>query len=500
MTRRASAIAIGLLTLVTATLGSLLSGPAANAATGQPANRTGLSAVVSADCTNGRLQLALDNRSPDQVAVTVNWLGSPNPPRTVTLASGDTELMSWTARPGTWYTLLITASDGFRRIRQGKYGCGLRRGMPQMNATTLLTTETPIAGLNGPAGTYTGTVASLRIPALATTNDGTLLATVDARVSSTGDLPNNIQIVLQRSTDNGVRWSPPRIVHHAATIAEGTGDSSLLVDRATDRIFLFYNYAPPGIGFRSPPSGSNSANDPKSLHVQYIYSDDDGLSWSDPVELNPSIKDPTWGSLFTSSGHGIQLAGGRLLQPLVYRDAAGVTHAADIYSDDDGATWHTGGSAGTNVSESKAIQLGSGAVLQNMRANAPGFRYLSVSHDDGTTFGPMWTSALIDPSCNADELSYLRPTDVDPVTGTPVTTDTALFSNSADRAARINLTVRLSHDGGASWSHSALLAPGQAGYSTMTVLSDGSVGDLYEVGATGGIVFDRFTLDWVYSA
>ncbi len=35
--------------------------------------------------------------------------------------------------------------------------------------------------------------------------------------------------------------------------------------------------------------------------------------------------------------------------------------------------------------------------------------------------------------------------------------------------------------------------------STMAVLADGSVGDLYEIGATGGIVFSRFTLPWLES-
>lgn len=30
----------------------------------------------------------------------------------------------------------------------------------------------------------------------------------------------------------------------------------------------------------------------------------------------------------------------------------------------------------------------------------------------------------------------------------------------------------------------------------MAVLADGSVGDLYEIGDTGGIVFTRFTLPW----
>ncbi|MFD4338048.1 hypothetical protein ACFWPP_12800 [Streptomyces anulatus] len=30
----------------------------------------------------------------------------------------------------------------------------------------------------------------------------------------------------------------------------------------------------------------------------------------------------------------------------------------------------------------------------------------------------------------------------------------------------------------------------------MAVLNDGTIGTLYEIGATGGIVYSSFTLDW----
>src|SRR5690606_41677201 len=82
----------------------------------------------------------------------------------------------------------------------------------------------------------------------------------------------------------------------------------------------------PGISFWSGASGSNSGDDPNSLHIQYIKSTDHGATWSDPVELNPSVKDPSWQQLYASSGHGIQTSSGRLVQPIVYRDDAGVSH------------------------------------------------------------------------------------------------------------------------------------------------------------------------------
>ncbi|TDC44941.1 exo-alpha-sialidase [Actinomadura sp. KC345] len=99
-------------------------------------------------------------------------------------------------------------------------------------------------------------------------------------------------------------------------------------------------------------------------------------------------------------------------------------HASNIYSDDNGATWHNGTSAATGVNESKAVQRSTG---------------------------------------------------------------------------RNDLTVRVSRDDGASRPEAALLKPGAAGYSTMAVLADGSVGDLYEIGDTGGTVFTRFALPSIES-
>ena len=461
------------------------------------ADSTGMSATVSDDCTNGRVQVILNNQTTASQTFTTVWPGAGSWVRTI--AAGGNALLYFTRAAGTAYTFTTTTPTGFSNTQSGTVGCGLATGTPQMDQTQLISTSTVIQGLNSAGGTsYNGTVASVRIPSMAVTNDGTVIAVADARVSSSADLPNNIQLAMTRSTDGGNTWTAPSIVVHAPSTTEGTGDSSLLVDRTvgTDgRVFLFYNYGPPGIGFNSAASGSNSTTDTGSLHIEYVTSDDDGVTWSAPVDLNPEVKNPTWGSLFASSGHGIQLASGRLVQPIVYRDSAGTDHAADIYSDNDGATWQTGGSAGTNVNESKAIQRSTGAVTQDMRSNAGATRYDAQSTDGGVTFGAMATNGLPDPGCNGDEISYLLPT-----AGDPATTATALFSNNDSTSARSNLTVRLSTDDGASWPNSALLVPGTAGYSTTAVLADGSVGDLYEVGDTGGIFFDRFTTSWLQNA
>ncbi|MET8231240.1 exo-alpha-sialidase [Micromonospora sp. NPDC005298] len=464
---------------------------------------TGMSAVASYDCTAGRLQLALENRTTTARDFTVTWAGRTGSPWIRTIAASGNYLHYWTVGAGTAYTLRVTA-PGFDTTVRGTTACGLAAGTPQMNTTAVLTTQSVIRNLNGANGRYDGTAASVRIPGMAVTNNGTVIAVADARINGSYDLgggTNNIQIAMTRSTDGGRTFDQPRIIHAPATISEGAGDPSLLVDRRTGTVYCFYTYSPrPGISFWSGSSGLNTANDPNSLHLQYITSRDNGATWSAPVELNPTIKVASWQQAFFSSGHGIQTSTGRLIQPFVYRDAAGLTQTANVYSDDNGVTWRRGGPAGGNINESKAVERGTGAIVQNMRHNSTRSRFYSTSTDGAVTFGPATASALLtDPLCNADEISYLRPSEVG-ANGAPVRTRTALFSNNAAPTARNDLTVRLSTDDGASWPARALVKPGGAGYSTMAVLNDGTVGNLYEVGNTGGIFFARFTVDWVKGA
>ncbi|WP_328470379.1 exo-alpha-sialidase [Streptomyces sp. NBC_00448] len=486
---------------------------------------TALGAQVSLDCprtTDGSqpathvLRMTLVNHSAAAQVFTVAWPGRSGSAWTRTVAAGASDAtLLWTVPNGTPYSFTTTTASGFSRTESGAATCGLAAGTPGMNAQTLFSTTTPIEGLNRLSAdgstyeTYTGTVASVRIPAMAVTNSGTVLAMADARVDGNSDLgggTNNIQTVMRRSTDGGATWSTPKVVLHAPTTSEGYGDASLLVDRTAGphgTVYLFDNYSPaPGVGYYGSAAGSNSATDTTAMHIRYITSTDDGLTWSAPVDLNPQVKSVSWAGMFASSGHGIQLASGRLVQPIVYRED-GADHAADIYSDDHGATWHAGPAAATGVNESKVIQRGDGKVVQNLRSNSGGNRWYATAGDAspaGATdvasdFGPAWNSGLVDPGCNADEISYLKPTQVGP-TGSPLTTPVTLASNNASASSRSELTVRVSQDDGASWPYQALVKSGDAGYSTLAVLGSGAAADLYEIGDTGGIVYSDFTLDW----
>ncbi|KAL6866201.1 hypothetical protein ACO1O0_002306 [Amphichorda felina] len=371
---------------------------------------------------------------------------------------------------------------------------------PDKNFQSIFGPETVFKGLKRTNGeTYDGTSKSVRIPALGVTNNNVILAVTDARVDDAGDLgmgSNNIQIALSRSTDGGDLWSHPAIIAATGKEGQGLGDASVLVDRTSNTVFLFYNRSPAaGISFNSNGKGSNAADDDSVLHVTYMSSTDDGQTWSDPVELNPSVRDETWQNQFVSSGHGTQLSTGRLLQPIVFRDGQGVTHAANLYSDDGGQTWRRGDAAGEHVNENKAVERSDGRVVQNLRHNSESFRYYATSTDGGVTFAPMTRSTLIDPMVNADELSYLRPKDRSQ--GRPTRTAQALFSNPKSSSGRQDLTIRWTEDNARSFSEGVLLQRGGSGYSTTAMLDDYTICDLYEANDSGEILFARFNLDWV---
>lgn len=319
--------------------------------------------------------------------------------------------------------------------------------------------------------------AVYRIPDIAVTRRGTILLTYDRRNGSANDLPNDIDTMMVRSTDGGATWSAPRaLVDYPGP--QGCGDSSMIVERRTGRIFLFCNYSAGKVGFPTGQPGTNDTTDPNTLHLQIRHSDDDGLTWSAPTDLNPQVKALKWHAYFASSGHGIQTSTGRLIQPINVLAADGLTHSADIYSDDAGATWHAGALIAANTDESKAVELPDGTIMQNSRPSVGGYRFVSTSSDGGQTFGPVAAAPqLIDPHVNGDVIR------VAPETKGPHR-DWLLFLNPASQLARENLTLRLSCDGGTTWPIAKLINAGPSGYPAMAMVGKDRVGVFYENGTT----------------
>lgn len=326
-------------------------------------------------------------------------------------------------------------------------------------------------------------VHSYRIPALIETRSGTLIAIADARQDSAHDLPARISLVMRRSFDRGKTWSPAATIIKAAN--GGVGDASLLLDRETGRVWCFHAYGPPGIGFFESKPGERTG--PHTLQWHAVHSDDDGVTWSEPVDLTPQVKDPAWRGMFATSGTDVQTRRGRFLVPMVVRDAQGAICSRNAYSDDHGRTWKIGQPAAPGTDESHNVELKDGVVLQNMRNGKT--RAIARSKDGGITLQPTeHDSALIDASCNAGITGY-----------THDGKNVLIFTNAAS-TKRENLTVKLSYDGGRTWPAARTIQAGPAAYSTVIPLHDGSIGVLYERGEKDPaerITFARFNLEWV---
>lgn len=350
---------------------------------------------------------------------------------------------------------------------------------PAAPAPTIFRTDLAVSGVGYPV---------YRIPALEVTNSGTLIAAYDGRPTG-ADLPGNIAVLARRSRDGGRTWLPQQVVR-ADTAPYGFGDPSLLVDRTTGRIFMFYA-ASVRRGFARAATG-NREDDPDVQQADVSWSDDDGVTWQHR-RITAAIKDSSWGGLFASSGAGIQLQqgphAGRLLQQYVVRWQAR-NYAASAVSDDHGVTWCMGQLAGPGADENKTVELGDGRIMLNSRARP--YRLVGWSRDGGETWTPLQPDTqLVDPANNGAIIRY----DIAAPPGS-ARASRLLFSNTADSTERRALTVRLSCDDGATWHTPTVIEPGPSAYSTLVVLQGGDIGVLYERGDYQAITFARFTPGW----
>lgn len=327
-----------------------------------------------------------------------------------------------------------------------------------------------------------------RIPALAISTRGTLLAAYDGR-PNLDDLPNPIDLLLRRSYDNGVTWKPQQLVRTGSGL-HGFGDPSLLVDSDTGRIFMFHA-AGTHAGFFEAVAGLEPDDDVQ--HADVSFSDDDGDTWQHR-RLTAQLKRGAVTGLFAAAGQGIQIHtgpfAGRLVQQFVLLVDGAIT-AASAFSDDHGETWTLGeligpGTSGVGPNENKVVCLDDGRLLLHSRATP--CRLAAVSEDGGQTWSPLQpVPDLPDPSDNGSLTRF----DGQPhgTFAAPETSSWLLASNNQDPHLRRNTMLSLSPDNGATWPAKLLLCPGSSAYSTVARLPNGNIGVLYERQGYREIVF-----------
>ncbi|GAA2399228.1 sialidase family protein [Actinomadura vinacea] len=352
---------------------------------------------------------------------------------------------------------------------------------------------------------------SFRVPSLTRTKAGTLLAFAEGRVSGNRD-HGNINVVYKRSTDQGATWSG---LLQVVGVGQGKwGNPTPVADQLTGKIWLFMTWMPEGYSQRGE-DGTKKISKWEHRKVFLSGSEDDGRTWSDPVDMSERLKPRTkadgsaWVWDVVGPGAGVQTTvskPGRLIIPAVHRH---------IYSDDGGRTWQmrliTDQATGTvqeKTTESSVVELADGRLYRNDRVRESTWetakrRWVAWGgiEEGFTRFEP--DMGLLDPRMHASTLRYTAQT------------PRLMFLNSASTDNRGRMRLRISYDGGQTWPVSRAFDQAplpqegngymEGGYSSMAKTTDAHVGALVEINENTdqsktshrSISFRKLNLPWI---
>lgn len=295
--------------------------------------------------------------------------------------------------------------------------------------------------------------------------------------------PNATDIVMKRSKDGGSTWEQ-------LTTVAGDKNAVLLkpevVTASNGVTHLFYTVDNSGL-----LSGDYDI---------YTTTSSDGSTWKSPARIQTDLQGTY--KVTTLGGHGLLTKSGRLVVP-VYCEAASEKNLAILYSDDQGATWNSGGvipdekdAANGNIVELKDGRLM--MVIGRSTGTATDRRF-SYSNDGGLTwskpesasikfadtYGPRFQGATV---VRADgKLVHFTP--ATRVQGSTYDGKGRRIYQAPDFASK--LTVTTSENNGTEWTEplSLFKLTTFSGYNFLTgsmdaiVLEDGSVLCITEGGA-----------------
>jgi sialidase-1 len=317
-----------------------------------------------------------------------------------------------------------------------------------------------------------------RIPGMVRTNKGSLIAVYDIRYRGSGDLPGDIDVGMSRSTDGGMTWEPMRTIMDMGNdpkwAFDGVGDPAVLVDRSNNRIWVAGTWSH---GNRSWNGSGKGLKPTETGQFMLVSSDDDGITWSKPVNITEQVKNPDWHFILQGPGSGITMRDGTLVFPAQYRaeDAGRTPYSTLIHSKDHGKTWTCGTGVKSNTTEAQLVELEDGVIMINCRDNRGGARTVATTRDLGKTWQlhPTDRKALPESVCMASLLKW----DV------PGVGERLFFSNPATTRGRHSMTVKVSEDLGMTWPetlHTLYDKRSGAGYSCLAPAGERHLGILYE--------------------
>ena len=256
-----------------------------------------------------------------------------------------------------------------------------------------------------------------RIPALAVTKDGTLIAVADYRHSGT-DIgvtdKGRIDLHYRLSYDNGNTWTDvmPLIEGKGAQSPDfmnvGFGDPCIVADRESDRVLLL-----------SCAGNVSFQNGTRQNHqnIARFYSEDGGKTWSAPEDIAESIY-----SQFDASKYGpvrsMFVASGRIMQSritkvgnyyrlycaVLVRDNSAKHMNYVLFSDDFGGSWKILGDINTpavynTADEPKVEELANGTIIISSRYNG-GRYYNFFTYTDINAGVGKWETATFSGAAN----------------------------------------------------------------------------------------------------
>ena len=328
---------------------------------------------------------------------------------------------------------------------------------------------------------------TFRIPAIAVTNDGTLLAVYDMRYRSRRDLQGHMDIGLSRSIDGGKTWEKPRPIMDMGTfggLAEdlnGCSDPNILVDRATGEVFVsaVWTHGKPGTHQWRDRGSEPGLKPSQSSQFMMVRSKDDGKSWSEPENWTAKLKNPAWYLFAPAPGNGITLNDGTLVMPTQGRDDTGLPFSNLMWSKDHGKSWTLSAAARSDTTECAVAELSDGRLMLNIRDNRnrtdkseTNGRAVSVTDNLGATWQVHSSdhSSLPEPVCMASLISHQL------ADGRHV----LFFSNPNSKLKRKKMTVQMSLDDGKTWEKKILLDKDGGAYSSLVMVDEKTLGILYE--------------------
>ena len=320
----------------------------------------------------------------------------------------------------------------------------------------------------------------IRIPAIAATNDGTLVAFAECRAwIGDGCQPHNMDYTLSQISDNvNQRWICQKISNdNGATWSNLSFPFGLRF--TSENPTVVYDYIQKRLLLQA-----NVNNGQQNQSIYQITSSDNGKTWSKILDVGNRFLSNS-NNIFIGPSNGVQLLNnpfseyyGRILwSGHINEGTSANVHV--WYSDDWGMTYNMSISDLPHMQESALVELSNGSVVDNMR-NAHIWecdcRGMAISNDYGKTFSSAYPAPqLISPECEGSTISIKN--------GSVI-----FFSNPSSTTSRVNMTVKRSINNGETWDNVYKLCEECDGaYSCLTPLpqyNNTKIGLLWETNAT----------------